>query len=144
MANTAQSSYSFEDLSVGMAATFAKTVHEEDIRKFADVTGDTNPVHLDEAYASSTRFKTRIAHGMLSAGYISAVFGTKMPGPGAIYVSQSLKFRAPVVIGDHVVAKVEVISTVPEKKFVTFKTQCLVGDKVVVDGEATLMVPSRD
>jgi 3-hydroxybutyryl-CoA dehydratase len=133
----------FEDMSEGLADSLTKTVTEADIVKFAEVTGDTNPVHLDAAYAASTRFKQRIAHGMLSAGFISAVFGTRLPGPGAIYVSQTLKFRAPVRIGDAVTAEVEVASRVPEKKFVTFKTRCRVGDQVVVDGEATLMVPSR-
>jgi 3-hydroxybutyryl-CoA dehydratase len=135
--------YFFEDLTPGLAATFAKTVTEADIVKFAEVSGDTNPVHLDAAYAATTMFKQRIAHGMLSAGFISAAFGTVMPGPGAIYVSQSLKFKAPVKIGDHVVARVEVTGNLPDKKFVTFKTQCLIGDKVVIDGEATLMVPTK-
>lgn len=147
MSNAEQSSaaqgYFFEDLSEGTSTSVAKTVTEADIVKFAEVTGDTNPIHLDAAYAAKTRFKERIAHGMLAAGFISAVFGTKMPGPGAIYVSQLLKFRAPVKIGDTVTTKVEVISRSPEKKFVTFKTQCLVGAAVVVDGEATLMVPGR-
>ena len=133
----------FEDIAVGQSATFAKTVTEADIVLFAGVSGDTNPVHLDAEYAAGTMFKSRIAHGMLSAGFISAVFGTKLPGPGAIYVSQSLKFKAPVRIGDTVTARVEVTALVPEKKFVTFKSQCLVGGKVVIDGEATLMVPSR-
>lgn len=141
--SSAHSSYAFEDLAVSMSATFTKTVTEADIAKFAEVSGDTNPVHLDAAFAATTRFKQRIAHGMLSAGFISAVFGTKMPGTGAIYVAQSLKFRAPVKIGDTVTARVEVVGLVPEKKFVTFKTQCLVGDTVVIDGEATLLVPSR-
>ena len=133
----------FEDLAVGQAATFSKTVTEADIVLFAGVSGDTNPVHLDAEYAATTIFKGRIAHGMLSAGFISAVFGTKLPGPGAIYVSQSLKFKAPVRIGDTVTARVEVVALAPEKKFATFKSQCLVGGKVVIDGEATLMVPTR-
>lgn len=147
MSSAAQASVAqglfFDDLREGLTGSLSKTVAESDIVKFAEVTGDTNPVHLDAAYAAGTRFKERIAHGMLSAGLISAVFGTRIPGPGAIYVSQTLKFRAPVKIGDKVTAKVEVISRVPEKKFVTFKTQCLVGDTVVVDGEATLMVPAK-
>ncbi|MBM3515098.1 MAG: MaoC family dehydratase [Alphaproteobacteria bacterium] len=147
MSNAAQSSAGqgifFEDLTEGRSASITKTVTEADIVKFAEVTGDTNPIHLDEAYAAATRFKARIAHGMLSAGYISAVFGTRMPGPGAIYVSQLLKFRAPVKIGDAVTTTVEVTARAPEKKFVTFKTQCMVGATVVVDGEATLMVPAR-
>ena len=141
--SSSQSGYFFEDLREGMSDSFTKTVTEADIVKFAEVSGDTNPVHLDAAYAATTRFKQRIAHGMLSAGFISAVFGTKMPGPGSIYVAQSLKFRAPVKIGDSVTAKVEVTARAPEKKFVTFKTQCLVGDTVVIDGEATLMVPTK-
>jgi len=135
--------YCLEDLSVGMAATFTKTVSEADIVAFAQISGDTNPIHLDEAYAAQTMFKTRIAHGMLSASYISAAFATRLPGAGAVYVSQNLKFRAPVRIGDTVTARVEVIAIVPEKKFVTFKTQCLMGEKVIIDGEATLMVPRR-
>jgi 3-hydroxybutyryl-CoA dehydratase len=133
----------FEDLVLGQSATFSKTVTEADIVLFAGVSGDTNPVHLDAEYAAGTMFKSRIAHGMLSAGFISAVFGTKLPGPGAIYVSQSLKFKAPVRIGDTVTARVEVTGLAAEKKFATFKSQCLVGGKVVIDGEATLMVPSR-
>ena len=135
--------YFFEDLKTGLSATFSKTVTEADIVKFAEISGDTNPVHLDAAYAATTMFKQRIAHGMLSAGFISAVFGTIMPGPGAIYVAQNLKFKAPVKIGDSVTARVEVTGQLPDKKFVTFKTQCLVGDKVVIDGDATLMVPVR-
>ncbi len=133
----------FEDIAVGQSGTFAKTVTEADIVLFAGVSGDTNPVHLDAEYAAGTMFKSRIAHGMLSASFISTVIGTKLPGPGVIYVGQTLKFKAPVRIGDTVVARAEVTGTIPEKKFVTLKTQCLVGDKVVIDGEATVMVPSR-
>jgi len=142
-ASAATQSYFFEDLKPGQTATFTKTVTEAEIIKFAEVSGDTNPVHLDAEYAAGTIFKQRIAHGMLSAGFISAVFGTLMPGPGAIYVAQNLKFKAPVKIGDVVTARVEVTGSAPEKKFVMFKTQCLVNDKVVIDGDATLMVPSR-
>jgi 3-hydroxybutyryl-CoA dehydratase len=139
----ANKAYIFEDLAVGQSATFTKTVTEADIVKFAEISGDTNPVHLDAAYAATTMFKQRIAHGMLSVGFISAVFGTVMPGPGSIYVAQNLKFKAPVKIGDTVTARVEVTGHVPDKKFVTFKTQCMVNEKVVIDGDATLMVPSR-
>ncbi len=135
--------YYFEELEVGDSAVFAKTVTEADIAAFAGVSGDFNPVHVNEEFAKTTMFKGRIAHGMLSAAFISTVFGMKMPGPGCIYVSQLLKFKAPVKIGDTVVAKVEVTGKVPEKKFVTFKTTCTVADKVVVDGEATLMVPLK-
>ena len=135
--------YFFEDLTTGLSATFSKTVIEADIVAFAAISGDTNPVHLDAAYAATTIFKQRIAHGMLSVGFISAVFGTIMPGPGAIYVEQNLKVKAPVKIGDTVTARVEVTGQIPDKKFVIFKTQCLVNDKVVIDGDATLMVPTR-
>lgn len=135
--------YFFEDLSVGQSETFSKTVTEADINAFAEVSGDKNPVHLDEDYASKTMFKGRIAHGMLCAGFISTVFGMKMPGPGCIYVGQNLRFKAPVRIGDEVTAQVTIESMNEEKKFVEFKTQCLVGDKVVVDGNATIMVPSK-
>ncbi len=133
----------FEDLSVGMTAIYAKTVTEADIVLFAGVSGDTNPVHINEDYAKNTMFKGRIAHGMLPAAFISTVFGTKLPGPGCIYISQNLKFKAPVKIGDTVVAKVELVELVAEKKRATFKTTCSVGDTVVIDGEAMLMVPSK-
>lgn len=139
----APTGYFFEDLNEGMSADFSKTVTEQDIVKYAEISGDTNPVHLDADYAAATMFKERIAHGMLTAGFISAVFGTKLPGPGSIYVNQSLKFRAPVKIGDAVTATVTVTSKVPEKKFVAFSTVCSVGGKPVLEGEATLMVPSK-
>ena len=135
--------YFFEDLEIGMSASFAKTVTESDIAAFAGLSGDFNPVHVNEEFAKTTMFKGRIAHGMLSAAFISTVLGMRLPGPGCIYVSQTLKFKAPVHIGDTVTARAEVIGTVPEKKFVTIKTTCSVAGKPVVDGEATLMVPSK-
>ena len=133
----------YEDIDVGMTATFGKTVSEADILMFSGVSGDTNPVHLNEDFASTTMFKGRIAHGMLSAGFISTVFGTKLPGPGCIYVAQSLKFKRPVRIGDTVIAKVECTGKMDDKKFCTFATTCYVGDKAVIEGEATIMVPSK-
>lgn len=133
----------FEELSVGDTAIFAKTVTEADIVAFAGVSGDFNPVHVNEEFAKDTMFKGRIAHGMLSAAFISTVFGTKLPGPGCIYVSQMLKFKAPVRIGDTVTAKVELTALAPEKKFATFRTTCEVAGKIVLDGEATLMVPAK-
>jgi 3-hydroxybutyryl-CoA dehydratase len=135
--------YYFEDLDVDMEASFAKTVSAADVVSFAEVTGDKNPVHLDPAYAAKTIFKTTIAHGMLTAGYISAVFGMEMPGPGAIYVSQTLNFRAPVREGDRVVAKVRVMELYPAKRRARFECMCTVGDKIVLEGEAVLMVPAR-
>jgi 3-hydroxybutyryl-CoA dehydratase len=136
--------YYFEDLEQGMEASFAKTVSEADIFAFAEVTGDKNPVHLDEKYAAGTMFKERIAHGMLTAGYISAVFGMELPGPGAIYVSQTLNFRGPVKIGDRVVAKVRVMELYPAKRRARFECICSVDGKPVLEGEAVLMVPSRE
>jgi 3-hydroxybutyryl-CoA dehydratase len=132
-----------DEINEGMTAVFSKTVTEADIVLFAGVSGDTNPVHLDEEYAKPTMFKGRIAHGMLTAGFISAVFGTKLPGPGCIYMSQSLKFKAPVRAGDTVVARVTATTVDREKARVTFATTCKVKDAVVLEGEAMLMVPRR-
>ena len=130
-----------EDLEVGQSAELTRTVAEGDLAAFADVTGDTNPVHLDEAYAATTQFKGRIAHGMLSAGYISAVMGTVLPGPGAVYVSQSLRFRRPVRIGDAVTAQVKVTDIDVARNRVTLATACSVAGKTVV--EARLSWSSR-
>ena len=110
---------------------------------FAGVSGDTNPIHLNDQYAAATPFKTRIAHGMLTASFISTVLGTKLPGPGCIYISQTLKFLAPVRAGDTVQARVTVSELVPKKRRASLKTVCTVDDKVVVDGEALMLVPSR-
>ena len=132
-----------EDLEVGQTAELRRTVAASDLDAFAAVTGDTNPVHLDEAYAAATPFKGRIAHGMLSAGYISAVLGTRLPGPGAIYVSQSLSFRRPVRIGDEVTAEVKVTAIDAARGRVTFATNCVVAGKTVVEGEAVVVVPRR-
>ncbi len=135
--------YYFEDLELGMQASFAKTVTAADILAFAEITGDWNPVHLDTEYAAKTVFREPIAHGMLTAGYISAVFGSEMPGPGAIYVSQTLNFRAPVKVGDKVVAKVRVMELYPAKRRARFDCSCEVDGKTVLEGEAVLMVPAR-
>ena len=135
--------YSFEDLQIGMSASLSRTVSEADILMFAGVSGDTNPVHLDAEFAASTMFGGRIAHGMFSAGLISAVFGTRLPGPGCIYLSQSLKFKAPVKIGQTVVAKVTVKELKAEKRRAVFATVCTCGDIVVPDGEAEIMIPAR-
>ena len=142
MGETPKSVY-FEDLSVGQEASISNTVTADVIAAFADVSGDHNPVHLDADYAAKTMFKERIAHGMLSAAYISAVFGMQLPGPGAIYISQTLNFKAPVKIGDTVVTTVKVAELVPEKKRAKFECVCTVNGKPVVQGEAVLMVPAR-
>jgi 3-hydroxybutyryl-CoA dehydratase len=133
----------FDELSVGQSAETTHVVGAGDIEAFAAVSGDVNPVHLDEAYARTTAFGGRIAHGMLSAAYISAVLGNKLPGPGAIYLSQSLRFRRPVKIGDPVTARVTVKALDAAKGHATFETLCIVGGKTAVDGEALVMVPRR-
>ncbi len=135
--------YYLEELSVGMTGVFAKTVTEADIVLFAGVSGDTNPVHTNQLFAEATLFKGRIAHGMLSASFISTVLGTRIPGPGSIYLSQSLRFRAPVRAGDTVVARATVKEIVPERRRVVMTTVCTVGETVVLDGEAMVMVSNR-
>lgn len=136
--------YRFEDLSPGMSEVFSKTITEADLLMFAGVSGDTNPIHLDEEFASSTMFESRIAHGMLTASLVSTVLGTKLPGPGCVYVSQSIKFLAPVRIGDTVVARASVGELQTARRRVTMTTICTVGEKKVLDGEAVLMVPIRE
>jgi 3-hydroxybutyryl-CoA dehydratase len=133
-----------EDLKVGQSAMFGKTVTDADIVAFAGVSGDTNPIHLHDGFARSTRFGQRIAHGMLSASFISTVIGTKLPGPGSVYISQSLSFTAPVLIGETITAVATITAIDEKRRRVTLKTQCLNGDKVVLDGEATVLVPRRD
>ncbi len=135
--------YYIEDIAVGMSAEYSKTVTDADIKLFADISGDTNPVHLNQDFAAQTVFKGRIAHGMLGAALISTVFGTKLPGPGAIYLSQDLRFKAPVRIGDTVVAKVTAVEVNAARRRVKFACECRVGDTVAIEGEATLMVDSR-
>ncbi len=135
--------YYFEDLEEGMTDVFAKTITDADIIGFAGVSGDTNPLHLNHEFASGTIFKGRIAHGMLTASLISAVIGTKLPGPGCIYVSQNLRFRAPVRTGDTVTATCMVTKLIPEKRLIELSTMCTVADKPVVEGDATILVPSR-
>jgi 3-hydroxybutyryl-CoA dehydratase len=138
-----QQGFYFDELSLGQSAERSHVVGQADIEAFAQVSGDTNPVHLDEAYAKTTTFGGRIAHGMLSAAYISAVLGTQLPGPGAIYLSQSLRFRRPVRIGDEVIARVTVKALDEKRGHVTLETVCLVNGKAVLDGEAAVMAPKR-
>lgn len=133
----------FEDLSVGQSASLAKTITEADILLYAAVSMDTNPLHLDAEAAKQGPFGERIAHGMLAAGLISGVLGTKLPGPGAVYLRQSLRFAAPVKIGQTVRATVEVTELKPEKKRATLRTVCSIGDEIVIEGEAYVQVPSR-
>ena len=134
--------YALEELTVGMQASYRHTLSDADIVAFAELTGDHNPLHLDEEFARRTRFKGRIAHGMLSASFISTVIA-QLPGPGTIYLSQSLNFRAPVRIGDTVEAQATVTEIDAAKKRVRLATVCRVGTVVVIDGEALVVVPSR-
>ena len=135
--------YYLEDLDVGMKAAFGKTITDADIVMFAGVSGDTNPVHLDEEFAATTPFGGRIAHGMLTASLISTVLGTKLPGPGCIYLSQSMRFLAPVRPGETVRAEATIKAIDRERRRVTIDTVCTVNGKNVLEGEALLMVARR-
>jgi 3-hydroxybutyryl-CoA dehydratase len=136
--------YFIEDLTVGMSASYAKTITEADIVIFAGISGDNNPLHLNEEFASESIFKGRIAHGMLTAVFISTVLGTKLPGPGCVYLNQDVKFKAPVRPGETVNTTVTITEVIPEKKRVIAQSVCRVGDKVVVEGTSMLLVPSRE
>ncbi len=132
-----------EDIEIGMVRYLRKTITDRDITLFAEVSTDHNPVHLDESYAQDTIFQGRVAHGMLTAALISAVIGEQLPGHGAVYLGQSLKFMAPVRPGDTVYAEVKVVSIDHAKRRVTLETHCAVGDTVVLKGEALVLAPSR-
>ncbi len=135
--------YTIDQLKPGMSESFTRTVSESDLQKFGEVSGDMNPVHFDEEWAKGTMFKGRIAHGMLSASYVSTILGMQLPGPGTIFMSLSCRFRAPVRIGDTVVATCTVREVNEEKRRVTLDCACKVGDTVVLDGEAMVMAPAR-
>ncbi|MDR2366267.1 MAG: MaoC family dehydratase [Zoogloeaceae bacterium] len=140
----AQNGHDIEDLSVGQSASVSKTITDADIVLFSGVSTDTNAVHLNEEFARTTMFGGRIAHGMLSAGLISAVLGNRLPGPGTIYLGQTLKFKAPVKPGDTVTATATVKEIIPEKKRAVLETVCTVGGKVVIEGEATMLCTSKN
>ena len=133
--------YYFEDLAVGMRETFSKTVENEDVIGFAQLSGDHNPIHLSDHFARKTRFGVRIVHGLYTASLISALIGMRLPGPGAVYISQTLNFRGPVKIGDVVDLSVEVVELVEKGRRVRLKCECRVGDTVVLDGEGLLSAP---
>ncbi len=135
--------YAFEELTVGITAVHGKTVTDADVVLFSGVSGDTNPLHLNHDFASRTMFGGPIAHGMLTASLISAVIGTRLPGPGCIYMSQSLFFRAPVRVGDTVEARATIVELMPAKRRARLETACAVDGTVVLDGEALVMVPAR-
>jgi len=133
----------FEDLATDMSAAVSKLITERDVETFAAVSTDTNPIHLSDEFAAGTRFKRRIAHGLLTASLISAALGTKLPGPGAIYVSQNLKFTAPVYLGDVVTATVTLVTLDSLRRHARFDCVCRVGSKMVLSGDAVLYVPNR-
>lgn len=136
--------YYFEDLEVGMTAVFGKTITEADVLMFAGVSGDINPSHINEKFAATTRLETRVVHGMLTASLVSAVLGCKLPGPGCLFVSETSNFRAPVMLGDTVTARVKLRALKPKNNFAEFETSCHVDDTLVLDGSALIWVPSRD
>lgn len=134
-------SYSVEEIEIGMTASYSQTITDADVKTFAGLSGDHNPVHIDDIYAENSRYKKRIAHGLISASFFSALFGTKLPGKGCVYVSQNLNFKRPVYLGDTVTAIVTVTSVDIIKKRVFFDTKCLVKNKAVITGTAELYVP---
>jgi 3-hydroxybutyryl-CoA dehydratase len=136
--------YYLEDLEVGMSESYAKTISESDVYLFAGVSGDNNPVHINEEYAQTTMFKKRIVHGMFSAALISTVAGTRLPGPGCIYIDQQIKFKAPVFIGDTAKATITVTEIDEARRRVKARTDVTVGEKLVATGEATFMVDKRE
>ena len=142
-ANARLHGYYFEDLEVGMEDAYAKTITDADVITFAGISGDTNPVHLNHEFASETLFEGQVAHGMLTASFISTVIGTKLPGPGCIYVSQNLRFMAPVKVGDTVTATCTISRLIPEKHMIEMETICSVGGKTVLDGQAIILVPTK-
>ncbi len=135
--------YDIDDLQIGMSASYSQTISEADIKQFAGISGDRNPVHLDAEFANKSRFGKRIAHGMIGASFFSALFGTKLPGEGCVYVSQSLKFRKPVYMDDTIVAIVEIKKIEKEKRRLYFNTFCKVGRHKVITGEAEIYIPEK-
>ena len=134
-------SIGIDDIQVGMSASYSQTITDADIKSYAGISGDNNPVHMDEDYAGKSRYKRRIAHGLFSAGFFSALFGTKLPGPGCVYVSQTLNFKRPVYMDDTLVATVVVVDIDKEKRRVFFDTECKVKGKTVVSGRAEIFIP---
>ena len=134
-------SYSIDEIKVGMYVSYSQTIADADIKQFAAISGDRNPVHMDDEYAGKSRFKKRIAHGLLSASFFSALFGTRLPGKGCVYVGQNLNFKKPVYLGDTVTATVTVIEIDTKKQRVFFETICTVKNKKVIDGTAELYIP---
>lgn len=134
-------SFTIKEITIGMTASYSQTISDADVKAFAGISGDHNPVHVNEEYAKNSRFKNRIAHGLLTASFFSAIFGTKLPGEGCVYAGQNLQFKKPVYLGDTVIAKVTVIAIDVLKKRVTFETVCTVKNRVVTTGTAEIFIP---
>lgn len=132
-----------EKIEVGMTAGYSQTITDADVKSYAGISGDRNPIHMDECYAEESRFGARIAHGLLSAGFFSAIFGTRIPGPGCVYASQNLEFKRPVYVGDTVKAEVTVLTIDKGSRKVKFRTACYVKKKLVIDGVAELYIPLK-
>tara|TARA_Y100000768_G_scaffold64460_1_gene44512 strand:+ start:22258 stop:22683 length:426 start_codon:yes stop_codon:yes gene_type:complete len=141
MNNLKKNSISINKIKIGMSASIKKIIKLDDIKLFAKLSGDTNPIHLDQKYAASSMYKKNIAHGLMSSSFFSGIFGTQLPGEGSIYTYQSLKFKRPIYIGDEVEAKVVVIDIDANKKRIKFTTQCIVNSKICIDGEAEILIP---
>lgn len=134
---------SIEKIEIGMQASYSQTITDADVKAYAGLSGDNNPVHMSDEYAKDSRFKARIAHGLFSAGFFSALFGTRLPGPGCVYISQSLLFKAPVYLQDTVTAFICVTAVNLRKRTVKFRTYCTVREKIVIDGEAEIYIPAK-
>ena len=132
-----------EEIEVGMKVSYSQTITDADVKLFAGISGDHNPMHVNDEYAASSKFKQRIAHGLISGSFFSGLFGTQLPGPGCVYVSQSFNFKRPVYLGDTVTAIAEVTSIDLKKRRVFFDTRCQVRNKTVIDGSAELYVPEQ-
>lgn len=133
-----------EEFTIGMSASYEQTITDADIKNFAGISGDKNPVHMSDEYAEKSKFKKRIAHGLMSASYFSALFGTKLPGEGCVYVSQNLKFRKPIYIGDTVKAVVTIKDIDIKKRRLFFDTVCTVTEKIVISGDAEIYIPEMN
>ena len=131
----------FESFQIGMSATQTRVITDEDVKKFSEISGDINPIHLDAAYAEASRYKRKIAHGLISVSYFSGLFGAKLPGPGCVYASQNIKFSRPVYIGDEVVASVIISAIDITSSRLTFETTCKVNGKIVISGTAEIFIP---
>ncbi len=141
MDNIIFSSIPMEDIKVGMKVSYSQTITDADIKTYAGVSGDHNPVHVSQEYAEQSRYGKRLAHGMISIGFFSALFGMRLPGPGCVYVAQNTKFKRPVYIDDTVTAVAEVTAISLENKRVFFSTNCYVKNKIVISGDAEIYIP---